>query len=258
MLTPLDQAHAKMTKDGESRVQYYARLAEAELFLLLESEADETSIEPMIFETSDGNVALVFDTEDRLAAFLDDPMPYVSLPGRRVAQLLAGEDIGLGVNLGVAESAIILPADALDWLSMVLDDPGQVDSGQPAEISPPKGLPEMVVTALDAKLANMAGVAKKAYLVGAGYSDRGARYLLALVGVEDVAKDGVFAALSEALQLSGADETALDITFLALDDPALSRFAKVGLGFDIPELEEVEIEEPVAPGSDPDKPPKLR
>ncbi len=258
MPTQLDRAYRAMMEDPELRVPYYARLAEAELFLLLESEPGETSIEPVVIETPDGKVALVFDTEERLAGISDDPVPYVALSGRRVAQMLAGEGIGLGVNLGVADTAIILPPEAMEWLVMVLDDPGESTKAQPSEIFAPRDLPPAVVTALDAKLANMAGVARAAYLVGASYDGAQRRHLLAVVGVEPAARDGVFAALSEALQLSGADETALDITFLDSDDPTLAKFAKIGLGFEIPELHHPEPQAHIPPGSDPDKPPILR
>ena len=68
--------------------------------------------------------------------------------------------------------------------------------------------------------------------------------------------DRVLGAVSEALVFSGIEAGALDVAFLDADDPAAARLAKVGLGFEIPEREGVESPRP--PGSDPDRPPRLR
>ena len=58
MTTPtrIDQAHADMTaqpEDNGARLRFYARLAEAELFLLLKSDAGEDVVEPQTFEMED-------------------------------------------------------------------------------------------------------------------------------------------------------------------------------------------------------------
>ena len=45
---------------------------------------------------------LVFDREDRLTDFVGQPAPYAALSGRAIAQMLAGQGIGLGLNLDVA------------------------------------------------------------------------------------------------------------------------------------------------------------
>lgn len=258
MQTPLDLAHGTMMKDESAALSFYARLAEAELFMLLEAESGETSVEPLVLETSDGAVVLVFDTEDRMAAFSDEVVPYLSLSGRRIAQMLAGQNIGLGLNLGVAPSAIVLPAEAIDWLAETLAEDGGETQDRPVEITPPVDVPSAVITALDGKLANMAGVVGAAFLVSAAYKGGKSGNMLALIDVPQPARTGVFEALSEALQLSGAENTLLDIAFLEAWDDSIEKFARVGLGFDIPELVLAPQPEHIAPGTDPNKPPILR
>ena len=123
--TPLDHAHAAMQADlgdDAARLRFYERLADGELFLLLKEEAVGESLNLELFELDKDAFVLVFDREDRLAAFAEGPAPYGALPGRVIAEMLAGQNIGLGVNLGVAPSSILIPAEAMSWLA---ETPGQ-------------------------------------------------------------------------------------------------------------------------------------
>jgi hypothetical protein len=62
--------------------------------------------------------------------------------------------------------------------------------------------------------------------------------------------------VSEALVFSGIEAGALDVGFTTPDSAFADRLGRVGLRFDLPEV--AERVERVAPGSDPDSPPKLR
>ncbi|MCF6273754.1 MAG: SseB family protein [Rhodobacteraceae bacterium] len=258
MQTPLDTAHQQMQEDESAAPAFYERFLEAELFLLLEEELNGDRAKPMILETSDGALALVFDLEERLAAFSDEAHSYVALSGRRVAGLLAGQGLGLGLNLGEAPSAMVLPEDAVMWLSEAAQNSDEQLEARPLEVFRPTGVPEALIRALDSKLANMGGVVSTAYLVSALYEGGEKGHMLALVNVPEPAKTGVSEALSEALRFSGIEAARLDLAFLAPDDPHLAKFKTVGLGFDIPELVLPKAPAPVAPGMDPDKPPVLR
>lgn len=258
--TPLDHAHGAMIaapKDDGARLRFYERLADVELFMMLTKEASGGNISPEMFELADGNFVLVFDREERLAQFATRVVPYVALSGRVVAQMLAGQGIGLGVNLEVAPSSILIPADAVDWLHQTLEHrPDQVEAAI-AEVSAPTGLPEVLLTALDAKLASATGLAVSAYLVGVRYAGGGQGHLLGFVDAKEAAQSALAKAAGEALTFSGIEAGAMDVGFFAADDVMTSKLAKVGLRFDLPQLEEVELHQPKAPGSDPDKPPLL-
>lgn len=258
MQTPLDQAHAIMEADEAQSLRFYERLADAELFLILEEEASNDRAKPRIFETSEGAFALVFDREDRLAEFVDTPTPFVAMSGRRIAKILAGEKIGMGLNLGVAPSSMLMSSENVDWLDEILGAKSIITEATPEELHAPKGLPESLISALDTKLANMSGVVTAAFLVGVTYQGGKRGHMLAMVDVPLEAQEGVAEAISEALAFSGIEAGQLDVTFLALDAPHIEGFTKVGLRFDIPELILPTGITATIPGSDPDKPPKLR
>ncbi|MBT8152596.1 SseB family protein [Epibacterium ulvae] len=258
--TALDLAHAAMEaapEDEAARLRFYERLADSELFLLLGAEPEGDKIQPEVFATEEGEFVLVFDREERLAEFAGKIVPYAALSGRMIVKMLEGSDIGLGVNLDVAPSQALMPASALDWLRETLaHNPEEVEAGV-EEVLPPKGLPEVLLTALDAKLATAAGFATSAYLVSLQYTGGGQGHLLGFVGAKDGAESALAQAVFEALTFSGIEAGALDVGFFGASDEMSARLARVGLRFELPEASEPKTFAPSKPGSDPDKPPRL-
>ena len=117
-MTDLDNAHAAMQAapdDDAGRLRFYERLADTELFMLLDGEPDGDQITPALFEVEDQRFALVFDREERLSQFVGRVAPYAGLPGRDLVRMLTGQGIGLALNLEVAPSAMLIPAEAVDW-----------------------------------------------------------------------------------------------------------------------------------------------
>ena len=151
--TPLDIAHAAMMADENdeiARLRFYERIADVELFLLLESEPEVDQINPVLLDDA---YVMVFDRIERLAAYVGQPAPYVALSGRAIAGMLKGQTLGMAVNMNTAPSAILLPDTAIAWLRNTLaNEAQQVQTGIERVISP-KGLPEALITALDSKLA---------------------------------------------------------------------------------------------------------
>jgi len=182
--TPIDLAYAAMDsapEDDAARLRYYERLSDSELFLLLTKEAEGDQISPEIFDLGDARFVLVFDREERLAQFVGKPAPYAALSGRTVTQMLDGQGIGLGVNLEVAPSQMLVPPEAVSWLVQTLShSPDEVEA-RAEELYAPKGLPEDLLTALDAKLATTAGLAQNAYLVAIRYDGGGTGHMLGLI-----------------------------------------------------------------------------
>jgi hypothetical protein len=258
-MTPLDAAHAAMETapgDESARLRFYERLAASELCLLLTREAEGDRIDPVVIAPEGGDCVLAFDNEARLAEFAEGPAPYAALSGRMLAGMLAGQGLGLGLNLGVAPSAILLPAAAMDWLTEMLAEAPEEVAARPVEFRVPGGLPEAVLRALDARLAGMAGMARAAWLVAARYEDGAQGHLLGFVGAAPGAEGALARAVSEVLAFSGLEAAALDVGFFDASDPVLARMAGCGLRFDLPEPEVRAT--PAAPGSDPERPPRLR
>lgn len=258
MNTPLDQAHAAMDSapdDDSARLRFYERLGDSELFLLLEGEAEGDKITPQIFEVEGTSYILAFDREQRLAEFAEGTAPYVGLSGRALAEMLARQNLGLGVNIGVAPSSILIPPSAVDWLHQTLSHAPAEAAETPTEINPPKGLPDSLITAIDMKLTTAAGLAQCAYLAGVTYASGQRSHILAFVGAEPAAETALARAANEALVFSGIEAGALDVAFFDASHAIVGALEAQALRFDLPQP--IQPAERSAPGSDPSKPPKL-
>ncbi|MEM6888333.1 MAG: SseB family protein [Pseudomonadota bacterium] len=259
--TALDRAHAAMEaapEDARARLSFYERLADAELFLMLTDEPDNRTetVSPEVFDLENARYVLAFDREARLAEFAGQITPYVALSGRGIVSMLAGQGIGLGVNLEVAPSQMLLPAEAIIWLNETLGNLPDQEQMQISEVHPPRGLPETLVTALDAKLATAMGLADCAYLAAVTQVDGARGHLLAFVGAVPDAEGALAQAVGESLTFSGIEAGVLDVSFFHRTDSIVSRLERVGLRFDLPQLQQRAPR--AAPGSDPAQPPKLR
>ncbi len=256
--TPLDTAHAAMMAapdDDAARLRFYERIADVELFVLLSAEPAGDQIDPVLL---DDVYLVVFDRAGRLAAYVGESAPYVALSGRAIAQMLEGQALGLAVNIGVAPSAIMLSPEAITWLRNTLSHaPGEVEA-RIERVLPPSGLPESLITAIDAKLATATGMAAGAFLVAVEYAGGGRGHLLGFVGAIPRAQDALVRAASEALTFSGIEAGATDVGFFAPDDPVVLSLAKVGLRFDLPQQDPLQHTPRLPPGSDPAKPPILK
>lgn len=256
--TPLDTAHAAMIAaedDDAARLRFYERVADVELYLLLEKEPQGDQIEPVLLDES---YLLAFDRAVRLASYAGGQAPYVALSGRTIAQMLEGQDLGLALNIGVAPSEILLPAGALAWLRDTLaQEAGEVEA-RIERLLPPKGLPETLIAAIDAKLATATGMAAGAYLAGVTYHGGGQGHLLAFVGAIPRAQEALVRAASEALTFSGIEAGAMDVGFFGPNDPVVEKLARVGLRFDLPQGDGLQHTPRMPPGSDPSKPPNLK
>jgi hypothetical protein len=259
LTTLLDAAHAAVSADPENealRLRFFERLADGEMVILLEREASGERLEPKVFDLEDGPIVLVFDREERLARFTGGVAPYAALPGRVIAGLLKGQGIGLGVNLGVAPSSMLLPPEAMDWLAETLDEAPQEVEAVPDRFLAPS-VPAAVVAALDAKLARAGGLAAAAVLAGVVYRDGRQGHVLAILDAAAGAEGALARAMGEALVFSGVEAGELDVVFLAANAPAAEAMKRAGLRFDLP-APELRDPAPAAPGMDPAKPPRLR
>ena len=141
-MTPLDEAHAAAEAAPENEallVRYYAILAETELYLLLESEAEGKNAEPVTVDPGMGPVAIAFDLELRLADFAGAPAPFLALSGREAASMLASAGLGLALNLD-EPSETVLENGTLAWLAGIQADT-QDREARPREVHSPRGLP---------------------------------------------------------------------------------------------------------------------
>jgi len=276
-MTPLDHAHADMMEnqnDDAARLRFYQRLADTTLFLLLRTEPKGEVIDPEVIEVDNSETAnidrfaLAFDTKERLGAFAasygNEALPYAALPGRVIAQSLAGQGVGLAVNLDVAVSSISLPAAGMDWLADTLALNPEEGERALVAIAPPFGLPDGLIEGLEEKLVSAAGLASHAIFVKGTYSDESEGWLLAFIDAQPGAEQALARATHEALVFAGTDLASVDVAFFAANDPICEHLDHMGLRYEFPDPETGEHDEDgfeevhAAPGSDPDAPPILR
>ncbi|MCO6383583.1 SseB family protein [Oceanicola sp. 502str15] len=256
-MTPLDAAHAAMETGGEAeRLAFYAAFADSQIFLLLEEEPEGEVITPRAVDAGEGEILLAFDSEDRLVAFTQGEAAFAAMSGRGLVAMMAGQGLGLGLNLE-APSAMVLPPEALDWLAETLGHGPEAAEEIPVEVATPD-LPRALLLALDGKLASAAGLATAALLARATYRSGAEGHLLAFVDAKEGAEHALAGAANEALKFSGLEAEALDVAFLEDGSPLAQAMTRHGMRFNLPEPETPEPYQPAPPGSDPNKPPKLR
>ena len=262
--TVLDRAHAAMTgapQDDAARLAFYERLADAEVFVLLAEEAGQDSVTPRVMNSGDARYVLIFDSEARLSSFTGAVSPYACLSGRGLADLLSGQGIGLALNPEVAPSAMLIPAEAVDWLAETLAHAPTIASARPVEVTPPGALPKPLLDALARKLDGTGDLAAGAWMAGVGYEDGSRGHLLAFVDALEDAQPALAVAANEALTFSGIEAGAMDVTFVLSGTAIAERIGRVGKRIDLPRRpspESVSEAGPRAPGMDPDRPPRLR
>ena len=256
--TDLDRAHAVMAQSDALRLRFYELLADTDLFVLLAAEPEGERVQPSLFEIEGVPHMLVFDAEERLSAFTGRVAPYAGLPGRALVQMMAGQGIALALNPDVAPSAMLMPAEAVDWLAETLDHAPAAAQARLVAVDRPTGLPEAVLDALDRKLSRCAGLADHALLVAATYDDGARGHVLAFVDAPETAQAALAHAAGEALTFSGIEAGVMDVMFVQGADDVARRLARVGLRFDLPQVTRPTPSVPMAPGSDPSAPPRLR
>ena len=243
MKTPLDAAFEAMAADPEdeaARRGYYARLLATEVSVPLDDAG-------MDVVTIDGGAfVLAFDSEHRLADFAAAGVERAVMSGRALVTAAASSGLGIGINLGVANSAWLLPPDTVMWLSDAQVAP-TAETVDPGTFLPPD-VADSDLLAIDETLAGVVGQATSARFL---QSDAG--HLIILSGAAPEAEPAISAHIAEACTIRMPH---LNLSVMFADDPQVLQVAsRVAVVFDLPQPAQVH---PVAPGRDPSRPPKLR
>ena len=249
--TPLDRAVASMAEspdDDAAHLAFMGMLAQTELYVPLSGGDDETAT-PETLDRDGTPHVIAYDTPDRVADH-GGSGEHAVLTGRALAQMLEGQGAGLALNAGLS-GAWLLPPEAVDWLAeTTARTPGE-DEAMPQSFHRPGALPELLIAALDQRLARAGALAQAAWLAGVSYAGGRRGHILVIVGPAPGAEPVLAQAIGEALTFSGVEAGELDVTFLPPGHSALGPLAKVGLRFDLPAPPV-----PAPPGGD--APPRLR
>ncbi|MEM9342805.1 MAG: SseB family protein [Pseudomonadota bacterium] len=252
-MSPLVQAYLRMQAspgDERARMAYFARLADARLFVPLEEASDGERIAPLLSEAEGVACVQAYENVTQLAA--DQPTPHVELDGRDLARMLGGSGLGLSVN---GAGGHVLSPQLVAWFSDALDAQKVEEAEAPVAVYTPR-VPDEFLARLSEKLAAQAGLAEAAWLVDAEYRDETRGPLVIVVAVEPGFDGRLRDAISEAAAFQSGEPLPVTVAFLDPANVAVERVARVGLRFDLPKAERPP--EPKPPGMDPETPPRLR
>ncbi len=252
---------AMAAKEDAAMAAFYDALAATMLYMPIEGDPEKDEASPMALELEGGPTVLVFDTEERLAEFVDNPTGYAAAPGRTVIEMAARAGAQIGVNLGPSPSATLLPVDVVSWIAEALTTPVEIRDLSSVLLSAPKSPEAALLEALAGRLAEFSDVVAEAWLVSAEAGEGPIGLALILLPQDGVSTDGLAEALAEgiarAVQHATPGEAPPDLALVEEDAKPLDIARRVGIGLHAV-VEAAEPSEPQAPGSDPAMPPKLR
>jgi len=254
---------AMAAKEEAAMAAFYDALAASVLYLPIEGDPEADDASPMALELEGGPTLLVFDTEARLADFVNKPMGYASASGRAVIEMAARAGAQIGVNFGPAPSATLLPADVVAWIAEALTTPVEIRDLSQVLISPSQAPEAGLLEALAERLAEFSDVVAEAWLVQVESGEGTPGLALILLPAPDASGEGgdlaemLAEGVARAVQHATPGSPPPDLALVEEGAKPLAVARRVGIGLHAV-AEETQAAEPQAPGSDPAKPPKLR
>lgn len=208
-----------------------------------EPPEEQSEVAPKMLEIDGRDTLLVFDSEERLAAFSTEPTSFIALPGRAFFQMMAGQGAQIALNLEVAPSSTVFgpeTVDALAELAAAADEELSLDPTGPLIVSPPSGAPAPLVAALAARLNAARAAVAEAWLATLSDEDPAAagapgadRRLVLLLRADDAVDPGDARDLATELGRLGAsflEDRPLDIALVGAGDPILEAARAEGFG----------------------------
>lgn len=241
--TALDAAFLDALADPAKAGEFYGVLLDTMLFLPIDAmpededdgdEAEETaSISPQIFELEGEETAMVFDTEERLAAWAEGPTDYVGMPGRSLFLMFDGRE-QIALNLGVAPSSTILSCDDVAALNAHATHEGneaeEVPAGTEITVGPVESMDEATVAALVARLAGLRADVAEAVLFSLKIrEDDTPRMILGVVPVSLADANETARRVAETVSRIGPSAEGLEVAAMAGDGPVISKARELGL-----------------------------
>lgn len=193
------------------------------------------TMRPLTLEHDGRPTLLLFDTEDRLAAFIDTPTNFVALAGRSFFRLVKGSGAQVALNLEVAPSSTVFSpqtVDAIALLAEASEEEVEVGAGDALTIAPPLPPSEGLLRAMTARLA-ADGRVEEAWMISIASGDEAAPRFdqaLALTPREPGADLRELAADLGRLAGSFDDAQRLDIAVAGKGEPFLDAARRLGVG----------------------------
>lgn len=163
----LDAALARLTQGGndDDWLALYAAFAVHPVVLALEAEAAPGApVRPMLLPLDSGPTALGFDSEARMAAFIDRPTDRAVLPGADLAAALAGQGVALALNPGTPGAETVLDPEALAWVAAHFGAEVATAQSAGARLRSPRAPEPALLEALAQRLAELGPAVAEAWL----------------------------------------------------------------------------------------------
>lgn len=123
-MSQLDQALEKFLADETQQEQYYELILHTDFYIPLtdQNNAPELSqqqeVTPLILESDDKPYLMLFDSEERLAAWAKRKINFTILTGANIVKF-SPESLNWAVNIGGHFSKEIVPEE-IQWLKSML------------------------------------------------------------------------------------------------------------------------------------------
>ena len=248
--TPLDLAFERARNDPEETAAFYDALFAATVFLPIDRAFDDdgnesgeaaSAIEPIFYEVENEATLLIFDTEERLALWTDEPVDYVGLTGRQLFEMFdGGQQVAL--NIGVAPSSVVIPAEMVTWLHERAAEEGEseeIAAGTALEVMPPPDLDTEIVARIAARIAGLRREVDEAVFfslgVDAGQDEAERRVVLGIAASQQGLRDAeaVAEALAETARGAFDGSRPVEVALLSASSPLMEKARKVGLNLPV-------------------------
>lgn len=244
--TALDLAFERARANPDETPAFYDALFSATIFLPIEGAYDEageestedaSSIAPILYEIEDLPTLMIFDTEDRLARWAEEPLDYVGMTGRQLFSMFDSEQ-QVALNLGVAPSSVVIPQEVVEWLHERAQDPLQAEEvaqGSSIDVTPPPELPSEALARITARIAGLRRDLDEAVIFSLAIDDEQEaahrRIVLGIVPSEAGAEgpQAIASALAEAAQGAFSGERPVEIALLNAESELMEKAREVGL-----------------------------
>jgi hypothetical protein len=119
-MTALDEALEKYLADDEYQSEYYDLVLNSDFYIPLADEdeasslGEKESVTPLVVESEGKSYMMLFDTEEKLAAWAKKPVNYVVLAGFMAAEISVPELLW-AVNIGGGFAKEFVPEE-IRWL----------------------------------------------------------------------------------------------------------------------------------------------
>lgn len=121
-MTEMDET-LKAAQDGGDGTGFYNAFLNGELFVPLnETPADPTSIKPILVEADGQLHVMLFDSEERLAAWAKREVPFAAIPGHVLVQSFSDQHPWM-LNVGTEFVKKFVP-DEIRWLKSAVQKAG--------------------------------------------------------------------------------------------------------------------------------------